>query len=108
MSHKWSWCTGEWSTLPETLVKLEKEGWEIFSISPIGDLDRFVHIVTRRGGKSETKKIKRLREAILWALGYGKDEFRPGEPHEGKYFWRSELAKRAGFVNEKWEEVSIK
>ena len=48
MVHKWSWCTAEWDTLPDTLTKLEIEGWEIFAVVEIGELGRFVKVVYRR------------------------------------------------------------
>ena len=41
------------------------------------------------------EEIKRLRAAIVWALGAG-DEFKPQGTMDGKYWWRGELASRAG------------
>ncbi len=40
------------------------------------------------------EEIKRLRAAIVWALGAG-DEFKPQGTMDGKYWWRGELASRA-------------
>lgn len=41
------------------------------------------------------KENKRLRDAIVWALGY--TDFRGREPGEGAYWWRKELRARTGF-----------
>ena len=41
------------------------------------------------------EEIRRLRAAIVWALGAG-DEFKPQGTMDGKYWWRGELASRAG------------
>jgi hypothetical protein len=46
--HKYSWCTAEWDTLPETLQDLEKEGWYILTVVPIGTMDRFLKVIYRR------------------------------------------------------------
>jgi hypothetical protein len=46
--NKWSWCTAEWNSLPETLEKLEHEGWVIFAVCPIGETQRYVHVVYRK------------------------------------------------------------
>jgi hypothetical protein len=46
--NKWTWCTAEWDTLPETLANLEAEGWEIFTVCPIGELEKFVKVIYRR------------------------------------------------------------
>ena len=51
MIHEWTWQTGEWDTLPQELQKAEIEGWEIFSVCPIGEMERFVKIVMRRRPK---------------------------------------------------------
>ena len=40
------------------------------------------------------EEIKRLRAAIVWALGAG-DEFKPQGTMDGKYWWRGELASRS-------------
>jgi hypothetical protein len=48
--HEYSWCTAEWDTLPETLQNLEKEGWFIFAVVPIGTMDRFLKVIYRRPG----------------------------------------------------------
>jgi hypothetical protein len=42
---KWSWCTAEWDTLPETLARLEADGEQIFAIIPTGDRDRYLKVV---------------------------------------------------------------
>lgn len=41
------------------------------------------------------EEIERLRSAIEWALGMGKDGFRPRMEGEGAYWWRTELRRRA-------------
>lgn len=38
-----------------------------------------------------------MREALVWALGAG-DDFRPRGTMDGPYWWRSELAERAGLA----------
>lgn len=45
--------------------------------------------------KAALREIKRLRSAIEWALGMGKDGFRPRMDGEGQYWWRTELRARA-------------
>lgn len=45
--------------------------------------------------KKVADEIDRLRKAIVWALGAG-DDFREQGTMEGKYWWRGELAQRAG------------
>lgn len=42
----------------------------------------------------KTALEKKLMAAIRWALG--ETDFRPREPGEGPYYWRRELAARAG------------
>lgn len=40
-----------------------------------------------------------LRAAILWALGEGDSDFESGQiGHEGRYWWRKELRKRAALA----------
>jgi hypothetical protein len=46
--HKWTWFTSEWDVLPESLQSAEDEGWEIFSICEIGEMQRFVKVVARK------------------------------------------------------------
>lgn len=46
--YQWTWCTGEWDTLPQELRRIEDSGWEIFSIVEIGEMGRFVKIISRR------------------------------------------------------------
>lgn len=41
------------------------------------------------------EEIERLRSAIEWALGMGRDGFRPRMDGEGAYWWRTELRRRA-------------
>jgi hypothetical protein len=48
MIHEWTWQVSEWDKLPEDLRQAEIEGWEIFAVCPIGELERFVKIVMRR------------------------------------------------------------
>jgi hypothetical protein len=43
----------------------------------------------------QAQEIKRLKGAILWALGGGED-FRARAEGEGAYWWRTELRKRSG------------
>ena len=45
--------------------------------------------------KAAFREFKRLRSAIEWALGMGKDGFRPRMDGEGRYWWRTELRMRA-------------
>ena len=46
-------------------------------------------------------ELDRLRSAIVWALG-ASGEFRPQGTMDGKYWWRGELAERAGLS---WDGV---
>lgn len=41
------------------------------------------------------QEITRLTAAIRWALGET-DDFPPGKPDQGAYWWRTELRRRAG------------
>jgi hypothetical protein len=45
--------------------------------------------------KAALRELKRLRSAIEWSLGMGKDGFRPRMDGEGQYWWRTELRMRA-------------
>ena len=41
------------------------------------------------------RELKRLRAAVEWALGMGKDGFSPRMAGDGEYWWRAELRVRA-------------
>jgi hypothetical protein len=45
-------------------------------------------------GPSDKERVKQLEDAIRWALGEG-DDFPPCEEGQGKYWWRTELRRRA-------------
>jgi hypothetical protein len=51
--HKWTWITAEWDTLPETLESAEVQGWEIFTVSHLGDTGRYVKVIMRRPASDE-------------------------------------------------------
>ena len=54
-------------------------------------------------GESRSSEIVRLLRAIEWALGTN-GRFRPRPEGKGNYWWRVELAKRAGIYwdGNKW------
>jgi len=49
---------------------------------------------------------ERLRNAIVWALGAGK-EFKPQGTKDGKYWWRGELETRAGLEWDGEKYISV-
>lgn len=46
--YQWTWETGEWDSLSESLRAIEDNGWEVFSIVEVGELGRFVKIISRK------------------------------------------------------------
>jgi len=57
---EWTWCTGEWSKLPEALEMLEAEGWTIFTVLNEGESGRYVRIVYYRqhGGMNDQGSLR--------------------------------------------------
>lgn len=53
MTYKWEWVTSEWDTLPETLTRLETNGHQIFSIVPVGSMDKFLKVIYRKNVSPE-------------------------------------------------------
>lgn len=47
--------------------------------------------------RSVDAEIKRLKEAIVWALGY--TDFRERQNGEGAYWWRKELREKSGMTH---------
>ena len=48
--NEYSWTSAEWESLGKTLEQLEREGWEIIAICPLGG-SQFCRIVHRRRKK---------------------------------------------------------
>lgn len=47
MRYEWAYTASAWINVPANLEKLEKEGWEVFSVCALGGSD-YCHIVHRR------------------------------------------------------------
>ena len=45
--HKYTWFTSDWNSIPKTLQELEEDGWEIFTVAPVGGSD-YCHVVCRK------------------------------------------------------------